>query len=363
VPPPPAAWWRPRGRASHWCALAAGSALLVVLLEALRLPAALLLGAMLAAIALAAAGGSARLPRWPFLAAQAVIGCLMARAITPSILAAILRDWPLLLAMVLAVVAASCVLGWLLARWRVLPGTTAVWGSFPGGASAMVLMADVYGADVRLVAVMHYLRVVVVAIVATGVARLVTSAPTGHAVAAGWLAPVAWPRFAATLAVAFGGAGIAALLRLPSGTLLLPLATGTALGCTGLLRIELPTWLLAATYMVIGWSIGLRFTRPILLHAGRALPAIVASTAVLIATCGGFAVLLSRLAGIDPLTAYLATSPGGADSVAIIATGSPSVDVAFVMALQTTRFVLVLLIGPHVARFIARRTGIADVAG
>ena len=38
----------------------------------------------------------------------------------------------------------------------------------------------------------------------------------------------------------------------------------------------------------------------------------------LIAICGGSAWGLVHFAGIDPLTAYLATSPGGADSVAIL---------------------------------------------
>ena len=66
--------------------------------------------------------------------------------------------------------------------------------------------------------------------------------------------------------------------------------------------------------------------------------------------------LLHVFAGIDPLTAYLATSPGGADSVAIIAASS-HVDVPFVMALQTGRFLVVLLIGPRLARFVARRVG------
>ena len=59
--------------------------------------------------------------------------------------------------------------------------------------------------------------------------------------------------------------------------------------------------------------------------------------------------------GIDPLTAYLATSPGGADSVAIIASSS-KVDQPFVMAMQIARFVVVLLTGPSLARFIARRS-------
>ena len=58
-------------------------------------------------------------------------------------------------------------------------------------------------------------------------------------------------------------------------------------------------------------------------------------------------------AGLDPLTAYLATSPGGADTVAIIAASTP-VDVPFVMAMQTGRFLLVLALGPSLARLVAR---------
>ena len=45
------------------------------------------------------------------------------------------------------------------------------------------------------------------------------------------------------------------------------------------------------------------------------------------------------------LSAYLAMSPGGADSAVIIAMAR-NVDVAFVMAMQTTRLVLVLPLGP-----------------
>jgi uncharacterized membrane protein AbrB (regulator of aidB expression) len=58
--------------------------------------------------------------------------------------------------------------------------------------------------------------------------------------------------------------------------------------------------------------------------------------------------------GVDPLTAYLATSPGGMDSVAIIAAASDTVNVSFVMALQTARFLFVLVLGPAIARLVAR---------
>jgi hypothetical protein len=40
--------------------------------------------------------------------------------------------------------------------------------------------------------------------------------------------------------------------------------------------------------------------------------------------------------------------------VAIIAAGS-NVDMPFVMAMQTARFMIILLIGPSLARFMARR--------
>jgi membrane AbrB-like protein len=345
---------RERGVGVQWAALLFLSVLFVLALEAARLPAALLLGPMAAAIVIAAAEGTLRVPPWPFYAAQGVIGCMIARVFTPSLLGAMVKDWPLFLAAVIAVIAASSALGWLLTRWRVLPGTTAVWGSSPGAATAMVLMAEAYGADVRLVAFMQYLRVVMVAIVASAVARLWTTTSGGAAAEVLWFPPIAWTPFVATLALAAAGVIGGVLLKIPAGPLLAPLAIGAALHGAGLVTIELPPWLLAASYAIVGWSIGLRFTRPILVHALHALPRVLASILTLIAICGGFAFVLTRWAGIDPLTAYLATSPGGADTVAIIS-ASAKVDVPFVMALQTARFVIVLLVGPALARFIADR--------
>ena len=81
----------------------------------------------------------------------------------------------------------------------------------------------------------------------------------------------------------------------------------------------------------------------------------IASIFALIALCGGLGYALHLAAGTDPLTAYLATSPGGADAVAIIAASS-RVDMSFVMAMQVARLILVILIGPSLARLLARWT-------
>ncbi|WP_103120706.1 AbrB family transcriptional regulator, partial [Methylopila sp. Yamaguchi] len=265
----------------------------------------------------------------------------------------IAKDWPIFIGGIVSTTIASNALGYLLARRQVLPGTTAIWGSSPGAASAMTFLAEAYGADVRLVAVMQYLRVVLVAVSASIVA-LIWVSPDRGAASVDWFPPVDWPSLAATLALAAAGAWAGRRSRLPAGQLLLPLALGVLLHDFGLLKIELPPWLLAASYALVGWSIGLRFTRPIILHAARALPILAVSVLTLIALCGGFAAALVHFAGLDPLTAFLATSPGGADSVAIIAASS-DVDLQFVMTMQTARLVIVLLTGPSVARFIARR--------
>ncbi len=117
-------------------------------------------------------------------------------------------------------------------------------------------------------------------------------------------------------------------------------------------RFALPPWLLAISYTGIGWTIGLRFTREIIAYAARALPMVLASILTLIALCGLSAALFVAFAGIDPLTAYLATSPGGADSVAIIS-AQTRVDVPFVMSMQIGRFLLVLVTGPWLARTLS----------
>jgi membrane AbrB-like protein len=344
---------RGKPQALQWFVLLALTVSCVGLLELAHLPAALMLGALIAAVVLSAYEGQVKIARVFNVVAQGLIGCLIARSIGPGILGTMLQQWPLLLAFVFAVILFSTVLGGLLAYWKVLPGTTAIWGSSPGGASVMVIMSESFGADIRLVAFMQFLRVAVVAAVASAVARIWV--PAGSA----GPAPIEWfPHFdgfflAETLAIAVAGAWAGTRLRIPAGALLVPMFLGIALSATQGVTITLPPWLMAGSYALVGWNIGLRFTRAVVRHAARVLPSVFASTMALVASCGVLAYLLHVFSGVDPLTAYLATSPGGADSIAIIAASS-HVDMPFVMAMQTARFLIVMALGPMLAKAVSR---------
>ena len=343
-------------RAVQWLTLLVGSLLLFGLLHLAHLPAALLLASMLVGIVASLRGFAVRVPQSFLFPAQGLIGCLMAQSLQPALLLRVLHDWPLFLGFTILVMAASMGLGWWLSRHKVLPGTTAIWGLAPGAASAMVLMCEAYGADPRLVAFMQYTRVIIVTAVAALVARLWLGPGSNASLDADVWAVQDPYNVACTLGLVLLGMLSTRLTRAPSGAMLLPLVLGVFLQSQGVLRIELPPPLLLCAYACIGWTIGLRYTRATLAHAQRALPRVLVSIAVLIIFGMSLAVALALLGGFDPLSAYLATSPGGADSVAIIATHAVNVDVGFVMAMQVARFILVLLTGPRVSRWVAQRT-------
>lgn len=343
-----------RANPFRWAILLSASAAISIVLEILHLPAALLLGPMLAAILLGINGRAVAVPRPIFMMAQGVVGTLMARAMPPTVLGEILQAWPVILVGVASVVLTANVIGYGLARFRVLPGTTAVWGSSPGAATAMVIMAEAYGGDTRLVAVMQYLRVLIVATMASLAARFYLNATLSGGTAAAWFPAVHGMSLAGTLAVIAVGLTLSRILRLTTGAMILPMLIAIGLQGAGLLTVELPPVLLAVSYAVCGWAIGGRFNREILAYAARALPTIFLAIVVLVGICAIYAGVLASVTGVDFLTAYLATSPGGADSVAIIAASS-NVDMSFVMAMQTMRFFMVLFTGPATARFIADR--------
>jgi membrane AbrB-like protein len=301
-------------------------------------------------------------PRWTRLVALAVVGGVLAAAFRPSVLPLIAANWLPVCLVVAGTLLLSFAAGLLLARFARLDDKTAALGTLPGAASGMLAMSISLGADPRLVAVMQYTRVVVVVSSAALVSRfglvpgtapqpisaqgLQSTASQGAAL----LVHDAWLTYGLTALVAAVGAWVGTRLRLPAGALMGPLVLGVALQELGMMRLAWPPGVPQVAFLILGVYVGLLFDRASIKRAGRLFPLVLASAAGLTAACAGLGWALAALTSIDGLTAYLATAPGGIDSVAIMALGSGA-DAPLVLAVQMLRLFAVVLAGALLGRW------------
>ncbi|HEY3985700.1 AbrB family transcriptional regulator [Cedecea sp.] len=341
----------------QWASLVIASGLCGLLLSWLNIPAALLLGPMIAGIIVSLNGAKIQPHGTLFLLAQGIIGCMIAGKMPLTLSATFGSHWLLFIVCVFSVIFVCMLLGWIMTRMRILPGTTALWGLSPGAATAMTLMAEANGADAQLVAAMQYLRVMMVAGVASVLMKVSGTHVPPSPAAVSLFAHGSYLALAKTFGLIIISCIAAKVLRLPAGALLITLVAGVVLSQNQWMEIALPQWVLVLAYTIVGWRIGLKFTRPLLKHAAKVLPRIAVSIAILIALCGVMSACLVFIADVDPLTAYLAMSPGGADSVAIIAASSKHIDIAFVMSMQMTRFIILVAFGPIIANLMKRHAG------
>ncbi len=329
--------------------LVSGSLLLGIAFEAMHVPAGLFLGPMIVAITLAVRDHSIKVPNVAFIGAQAVIGVLIASTITMDVAARVV-DRPLLfIAPTLATLAGSAVIAAVLIRGAWLPRGVAIWGTVPGAALAVIVMARDAGADWRLVAVMSYVRVIIVVVVAATLAAIVGGARAVPAIPTEWSLLPDMMSFVWLAGVGALGAFAGLRLRVPGGAMIGPLVLGVALQFLLPADHVIPAWLLAASYAVVGWRIGLSFTADLVRAALQARYTILLSSLAIMAVCLLLALGLTMVAPLDFMTALLAIAPGGMDSIAIIA-NEVDVDFAFVSTLQVVRFVAVLAVTPLIVR-------------
>jgi membrane AbrB-like protein len=342
-----------------WTSLGAGSVLAGLLAQAVGVPAAWLVGPMLVAVALALAWPERpTVPPWARRTSLAVVGGVLAGAFRPSVVPLIAANCFPVVFVVGGTLLLSLATGLLLAWVARLDGRTAALGTLPGAASGMLAMSDPLGADPRLVALMQYTRVIVVVVTAALVARfgsigeahpasdqsLQTIAPQGATIV-----HEVWLTYGLTALVAALGAWAGTRLRLPAGALMGPLILGVALEELSVLHLAWPPGVPEVAYLILGVYVGLLFDQDSIRRAGRLFPFVLASTAGLVLACAGLGWVLAVLMGIDGLTAYLATTPGGIDSVAIMALGSGA-DAPLVLAIQMLRLFAVVIAGSLLGR-------------
>nr|WP_256675569.1 AbrB family transcriptional regulator [Pseudomonas sp. ALS1279] len=341
-----------------WLILALLSVGSSALLYQQELPGAFMLGPMGAALAMALCGAGLRLHRNFSLAAQSVMGCLIAALVTPPLLAVYLDYWLELSVINVVTLGVITLIAVIVTQRQWLPNTTAIWGLFPGAASAMVFLADTHHSDPRVVALMQYSRIALVTLASISLAAMLGHAGgTAQAIASPlkltWSLPEIYSPALAGLALALCGFCVAKLSGVGSLALLLPALGGTVLQATGTTVIDTPAYVFVPAFVITGWYVGLTFSRSSVRHCLSLLPVILSTLVAVILVCGLLSLVLALLIpDIDPLTAYLALSPGGIETIVIIAS-DVDVFLPLILASQFLRLIMVLSVGPTVAKAVA----------
>jgi uncharacterized protein len=327
-----------------------------LLLDLAGLPSPALFGGLVAGLVRAlAVPRRAAVPQPAFTASQAVVGVTMGTLVDLETLQVVAANWLPVLLVTIGTLALSLAAGLLLRLRRDISPVTGAFAVIAGGASGIIVMARELGADERMVAVLQYLRVLLIVLLMPVIATVVYGASTDPTPAAGSGDGVGWvPGLLITAGCAVIGLVVGRLLRVPVAALLGPMVAAAALQLTGLVDgLAVPDLVENTAFLVIGLQVGISFTRGSLRTIGRALPLALAVILGLIVASAGLGAVLAAVTGVSALDGYLATTPGGLYAVLATATGSGA-DATFVLAVQVLRLFVMLLSAPLVARWLRR---------
>lgn len=345
------------GRFLRWVLLAAVTVAATYPLTLLGVPSAALFAALVVGIGLALAALAPRqVPRVAGLGAQGVLGVYIGTMVQQDAIAALGPHWPLVIAVAVATLLLSVGCGALLAMHRGVTPLTGALALVAGGASGLVAIARELGGDDRVVSVVQYLRVALVTASMPVVVTLVYHADRSHGGAHATPTAAAPWYFSVGMLVALVvvGSAVGKLIRLPGAGLLGPLALTVALEVSGMsFGLSVPMVLVQLGYALIGWQAGLAFTRDSMRAVGRLLPTAIGLIVILGVVTALLGLLLSHVTGLTLLEGYLATSPGGVYAVLATAVETGS-NVAFIIAAQVVRILLMLFAAPVLARAVLR---------
>jgi uncharacterized protein len=233
--------------------------------------------------------------------------------------------------------------------------------SAPGGLSQVLAVAAEIGADLRAIAIVQSMRVVIIAIgMPTGLAMLglvgQVSRPAGAPLTLATVGALLISIVASSI-----GAFAAHRFRMPGGLLFGAMFVSAGLHGSGLIQASMPWWAANAGAVALGAIIGTRFTnmrfRLFVSFLGAAFGSF--AIAVIIASvCAAALLTVTKLPIAEVMLGY---APGSVDAMMLLALAL-HLDPVYVGAHHVIRIFLVALTMPMLARREAKRRA-APAAG
>ena len=317
------------------------------------MPAGLVSGSMLATALAALLGRPMSIPVPLAQASFVLIGILLGAVVTPETLRGI-ATWPLSIALLMIsammmMVAASAYLR-LVHGWDPL---SSLLGASPGSMAQVMALSAEFRANLRGIAIVQTMRVLIVTIGLPGGLALFGLAASPIPVAAS--SAVGSPGELAVLALS--SAALAALMyriRFPGGLLFGAMAASAILHGGGFLRGTLPWWLGSAAVVVLGGLVGSRFINTRFAMLMDYFWAALGSSAVAIAVASLFVVLVTNLLPFRTSDVVIAFAPGAQDTMMVLALAL-HLDPVYVGAHHLVRFLVVTFSVAVAARRVVAR--------
>jgi membrane AbrB-like protein len=276
---------------------------------------------------------------------QVILGSAVSLYFTPTVVSALAGNFSAIVAATLSVFVVAGLGALTLSRASGVDGKSTFFASIPGGAMAMAVLAERYGAQIVPVAVAHSLRVSIVVI-------LIPFALTygGIPIEASAYRPdvllnvsilVPWLLVGCVLGE------ISEKLRFHNGYLLMPIFFGAALTMSGVELSAVPQWMMDFAQLMFGVILGARYERAFFARYRLFIPfALLNSFFILIASVAA-GVALAWFFGLPVATMIMATSPGGLAEMTITAQAL-HISVPLVVAFHLFRVVVVNMGTPYV---------------
>ena len=269
-----------------------------------------------------------------------LIGISLGGAVTPETLKGI-ATWPL--SVVLLCVGMTCSTfgsAWYLRKVHGWDMLSALFGSAPGALSQVIVNATQCHSDLRAIAIVQTIRVVILtALLPVGLALfgLIPPAPTRS-----FAITDSIPELAILVVVAGVSSFIAHKARFPGGLIFGAMLASAVLHGSGLIHAAMPWWIVSAVMVALGALTGSRFAntqmRTLLSYCLAALGSF--SVAILIISV--FAAMSAWLVNLQLSDIIVSYAPGALDAMMILALAL-HLDPIFVGAHHVARFILISL--------------------
>jgi len=308
------------------------------LFDRLDTPIPWMIGPMIAVATLNLLRGGMHSPPYARQMGQVILGSAVSLYFTPTVVAELAANFPAILAATIAVFLVGGLGALTLSRASGVDPKSTFFASIPGGAMAMAVLAERYGAHIAPVAVAHGLRVSLVVILIPfaltyGGIPLVAAAYRPDVPLDFWIL-VPW------LAFGFVLGEISERLRLHNGYLLAPIFFGAALTMSGVQLSAVPHWMTDFAQLMFGLVLGARYERAFFARYRLFIPFALLNSLFIIITSVVAGVALAWLFDLPIATMIIATAPGGLAEMTITAQAL-QISVPLVVAFHLFRVVIV----------------------